>query len=453
MDQIRIDRPDWEMVVYKVTGTNPETNRRKSKVVFVLGEDKEKAKEKSGLIDIFSVERCQPEPPSERQINYGNDLGIPYSSSYSKRDYSCLISYAANEDTYIPIDKEAARFAEENGIYLSQFASMTMLYQNYYVNLSLKEAIAFFAFSIYQYFRGFICYDYRKHPKLVLFEKFADENIDNNDFTRSLLKYEDISQFIPNYGKIRKNTNAYKICFEFLEKNEIEAFCQEPAVIINREVEESEKNSTNLSEPAEVPQTNLCDSETEKPSGEKTVEKEKHSALIGGIVICAIAVVIGIIIFACCANSGSRPNDLQASSPSSEATAAMATGNGGLSTSFVESYFYKNVSDLSYTHGMIVKDGSYSLDFSLSDDKSEQEDNYDDFALSVKNACNAFEKTYEAKARIFSIWFFKDDNSHIYWLSTDGGENGTLYEKNGNYYSNETSMSFDELLKHYAAKN
>lgn len=446
MDQIRISRPDWEMVIYSVTGTNPQTNRRKSETVFVLGEDEEEAKRKSGLVDIITVERCRPEPPSERQINYGNDLGIPYSESYSKRDYSCLISYATDEDVYIPIEKAAAKFAVDNGIYLPQFASMTMLYGQYYANLTLKEAIAFFAFTVYQFSYGFNCYDYRDHPKLDLFEKFADENIDNDDFTRSLLRYDDITQFIPNYGKLRKTTNAYKICSEFIEAHKTDVSGQEPVIVINKKAEEPADNDV----PKEELKPESLKTDEAKAPDNKPPEEEKKSNSKIGIVAIVVIVIFGIMLFAC--NAGKCTKSESSSSYSSKITITPATGKGGLTASSVESFFEKNVPDAKYVLCHIRDNGDYSLDFTLSNTKSEWETNYDEFALSVKKACDDFEKTYSAKANIFSIWFFLEDNSHIYWLSTDGGENGKLCEKFGNSYDNETTMSFDDLVKHYAAK-
>lgn len=219
MNQINIKLPDWEMNVYKVTGINPETNRKKSVEVIVLGSDEKQAEHKSGLINVSAIEKIDPEPPSQAQIKYGNDLGIAYKDYYSKKDYSCLISVATAEEEYIPIDCKAAEFAANHDIFLSQYASLARLYRYYYANLTIKEAAAFFAFTVYQSLYGFVCYDYKEHPEYELFSNFSDDVIDDEKFTNSLLRYNDINEFIPEHGQIRKSTNAYKICIEYFSKN------------------------------------------------------------------------------------------------------------------------------------------------------------------------------------------------------------------------------------------
>lgn len=217
MDTVAIKLPDWEMNVFKVSGINPSTNRRKSEMVVIVGDDLEKAKQKSGLKNISSVDLVEPEPPSTAQIKCGNNLGIEFRSYYTKRDYSALISIALGEDVYIPIDNEAAEFAAEHNIYLSQYSSLCRLYRNYYYELSLFDAAVFFAFSVYQSLNGFVCYDFQHHPKYDLFMSFANENINNSDFTSSLLKYKNPDELAPNYERMRKSTKAYKICSEYLK--------------------------------------------------------------------------------------------------------------------------------------------------------------------------------------------------------------------------------------------
>lgn len=231
MDEVTIKLPDWEMNIYEVFGVNPKTNRKKTKQVVVVGEDEEKAKQKSGLIDIISVECLEPEPPSNAQIEYGRDLGIAYNDCYNKQDYTALISVATAEEVYVPIDKDAAEFAADHNIYLSQYDSMTKLYRRYYYDLSTPSAIAFFAFTVYQSLKGFTCYDYTKHPQIDLFEQFSKEYTDNPEFMRSFSRYEDLTEFIPNYGELRKTTNAYKICYEFFCANGVATPIPKKAVV------------------------------------------------------------------------------------------------------------------------------------------------------------------------------------------------------------------------------
>lgn len=134
-----------------------------------------------------------------------------------------------------------------------------------------------------------------------------------------------------------------------------------------------------------------------------------------------------------------------------ESTAA-PTGAAGLTNYEVERYFYMKVPDSSLVVSSIRDDGSYSLDFSLASNKAEWEYNYDEFALAVQNACKKFSDEYAAKAGIFSICFFTDDDSSIYWLSLDGGKTGTLNETIAPSYKREQEMTFEELVDYYSKK-
>lgn len=509
MSQIRISCADWEMNEYRVTGINPKTKRRKSVVVVVMGEDAEKAKQKSGLLNITDVERVEQEPPSQAQIEYGNDLGIDYKSYYTKRDYSCLISYATDEEIYYPIEKEAAELAESRGIYLSQYASLTQLYYLYFHDLSVKEACAFYAFSLYQSLNGFECYDYHKHSKYELFEQFADENVDNGSFTHSLLPTGS-NQYIPKHCEVLQTTNAFKICYNWLNKKAVVPQLEKGDVSIgnppSRPAQRQTKPDAASTEKgtfsiicdkcgAENPNSRKycinCQSrlipnvvcpkckvqnnhnndyctnchycfnpEAEAKAEEAAKEaanKDKKSSLVTGIVICILAVVFIAILFFSCNSSNSTDRDSSKSessiSYSSQSTTVSPTGNGGITANFVETFLQNRIPDAKKVSCAIYSNGDYWVDFTLSDEKSEWETNYDEFALSVKKACDDFEKTYSVKANIFSIIYFFEESSRIYWLSMDGGETGILYEKHGNFYKNETAMSFNELVNHYAVKH
>lgn len=234
MNPVDYKANDWHMSIYNITGINPKTKRKKTERVIVLDDDEQKAIQKSELNNIIKIKKESFEPPSQAQIDYGLKLGIEYNHSYSKYDYSCLITIATNEEEYIPIDREAAEFAESYDIYLSQYASLTMLYKYYYNKLPLKERHIFFAFTVYQSIYGFVCYDYRKHPNLDLFYQFADEIFENDDkFTNSLLRYDDIKEFIPG-EQMRKTTNAYKICNYYFNHNNLPTY-ESNKLILNKE--------------------------------------------------------------------------------------------------------------------------------------------------------------------------------------------------------------------------
>lgn len=132
-----------------------------------------------------------------------------------------------------------------------------------------------------------------------------------------------------------------------------------------------------------------------------------------------------------------------------EATTAEPTGDAGLTADEAERFFSQHVPDARFVHCSIIK-GSYSVDFTLSDEKSEWTTNYDDFALSIKDACALFSKEYSVEPQIFDIMFFSDgDGGHIDWMSTDGGKTGVLTEQYFKNQKTEKTLSFDELVDYY----
>lgn len=207
-NQKAIIKQNWCFTRYKIKGINPDTKRKKTVCIAVLGNDIDKAKKNSGLIDISDVQ-VYFDAPSQAQIDYGRDLGIEYNHTYTKQDYSCLISIVLNEEFQSGIPIGIAEFAERLNVYLSSFISWERAYSYIYHELSLVEKCKFFAFSVYQCLNGVICYDYLNHPKLELFNKFAEIYSTNDRFMNSLGCYSG-EDLIPN--RSIKNSNAYQIC-------------------------------------------------------------------------------------------------------------------------------------------------------------------------------------------------------------------------------------------------
>lgn len=131
-------------------------------------------------------------------------------------------------------------------------------------------------------------------------------------------------------------------------------------------------------------------------------------------------------------------------------TTAEPTGKSGLTKNDVEMFFSEHVPDASSISCHINDSGIYTLDFSLSSDRSELVTNYDEFALSIKDACALFSKTYSAEAKIFTILFFNEGDVHIYWMSFDGGKSGTLTEQYSEKNKTEKTLTFDQLVDYYA---
>jgi len=203
-----IKPPDWKMNQYKVAGKNPATNRKKKVSVVSLSNDEQTVIARSGLIDVDSVSLVFDEPSNE-QLGFASDLGIPIDCSFSKQDYSALISKATGDEPNDSVPLDVARFAERINVYLSSFTSFPRAYNDIYYKMNLFEKIEFFAFSVYQYVYGFACYDYIHHSNVRLFNNFAAEHVDDNKFIKSLNCYCG-ADLLPNHPI--KNSYAFQVC-------------------------------------------------------------------------------------------------------------------------------------------------------------------------------------------------------------------------------------------------
>lgn len=138
MSKINVPKPQWHFFNFTVTGTNPDTGRTKKEKVFLLNNDKEKAIEKSGLINVTDVEPFINKP-GQSKLDYACRLGIPYDPAYDDSDISALISIANGEYKYKSIPYELAKKAEKINYYISPFCELKNI-QNFLKNVELDEA-------------------------------------------------------------------------------------------------------------------------------------------------------------------------------------------------------------------------------------------------------------------------------------------------------------------------
>ncbi|MGN1126206.1 MAG: hypothetical protein ACI4RI_02075 [Ruminococcus sp.] len=212
--QIDVDyrKNSWKFYCYDVFGTNPKTNRKKKVSTYVLSNDENYIKEKSGLINVTEIKETFIEP-SEAQIDYAKSLGIQCNSDLNRRDYSILISRALGELKYQAVPLEVAQFAERFNVYLSSYATMSIAYNIIYDAMDKKEKCLFLAHTVFQLSNGFSSYDYIKHPSYQYYEDFANEYLEDENVGKIMNNYIG-SGFIPN-KKIIKKIKPYKICYNY----------------------------------------------------------------------------------------------------------------------------------------------------------------------------------------------------------------------------------------------
>lgn len=71
------------------------------------------------VVDMTKIRILPESPPTERQLNYAKDLGIPMWKGITKNELSVLISRAV----YEKIDEE---IDEENGLYTEKYQTQTI---------------------------------------------------------------------------------------------------------------------------------------------------------------------------------------------------------------------------------------------------------------------------------------------------------------------------------------
>ena len=207
-----------KMYIFKVRGRYPETKRLRTVKCFTLDpDDRDSIISQSGLYDIQSIEETSLDPATDAQISYATHLGIELSPDYSIRDLSCLITRAIRDedrDDITPVDYNLAKMAAHRGIYLSQFSGEKNALDCLWASFSIDERLRFLIFCIHQNFLNKQDYDIEHSPYLDRYNKFAEENISNQQLLRSLSNYcgSDLSL----YRNPNRQRNAYKIAVEYL---------------------------------------------------------------------------------------------------------------------------------------------------------------------------------------------------------------------------------------------
>ena len=211
---------------FKVRAVYIPTNRKRTETLIAKDEEEliERLKN-SDFKEPFDIEEIFNES-TDRQLEYAKDLGIKVPKDASLEDVSALISRNVDGDSLNP-NPELIEYAVDKGLYFSKYIGKKALYNLIYESLSLKDRIAFFCFSVYRHLSDDRQGNLDKHRHKNLFYEFAESEINNDKFLKSLGKYtgEDIRFFgtlkFPDGGVTyggSVNTIAFKTCALFLCK-------------------------------------------------------------------------------------------------------------------------------------------------------------------------------------------------------------------------------------------
>jgi hypothetical protein len=102
--------------------------------------------EDAGMV-IEKVERLPEDPPSDRQLWYAKELGIPIPPDATMAEVSNLIDYYKDHDE--PADDELRNFGRKYGIIFTQYMGRKNLHQHIW-NCSEVQNIAWFVYCLYK---------------------------------------------------------------------------------------------------------------------------------------------------------------------------------------------------------------------------------------------------------------------------------------------------------------
>lgn len=216
-----------ELTAYQVHAKNKTTNHFRT--VQISAESRERCEALAAgqdLIPPYEIEEVPPRAPSERQLDYARELKIAFPEDVTFDEISDLLDRRLKGDRQAP-KVGLAEFALSHGIHFSRFIGKNSLYDLVFSNLQGRDKIAFFAFCVYRWLSDDRISNLDTHEHRDLFYSFADENLSNESFVKSVNHYAGSS--IKFFGEIRSggssfdggstNTIAYKTASEYLCKS------------------------------------------------------------------------------------------------------------------------------------------------------------------------------------------------------------------------------------------
>ena len=227
--------------LYQFHFKNSTTNRICKRTVEVMtGDNPVDIIKQMGYEEITSLERIDFPRPSERQEEYYYKLAKkPLPQNASTKDAGALISRYEIDDDFCEKDihspsPDLVEYATQNKIKFSYYIGKKNLYRLIFNSLDTDEIIVFYIFCVYRdkmNKKGVkICGNPLKCNHYALFKKFAQEQLTNSSYVKSILRHSGVAlryfgEFTLPDGRIidgcSVNTIAYKTSLSFLKENHI----------------------------------------------------------------------------------------------------------------------------------------------------------------------------------------------------------------------------------------
>jgi hypothetical protein len=191
---------------YKATGKNKDTNRKRTLKIPARSEEiAEQLSIEQGLLPPVQIEIIPFDPPTEKQLDYAESLGIYIPENATKDDLTCLIHNSVEKDP--DPNPGLIEFATNREMFFSECIGKRRLYSLVFEHLDGVDKTAFFAFSVYRWLSEDRHANLDTHPQKELFYSFADQVKNDSSFQKSLLKYK--GEDLRFFGKITTEEDGY----------------------------------------------------------------------------------------------------------------------------------------------------------------------------------------------------------------------------------------------------
>ena len=213
--------------LYQCKALYSQTNRKRTVNLEAFNEaDAAEQLRQGGFCEPFDIKRMPFPEATEKQIdNIKTYITKNIPDDICQYDASAMISRSCENDS-VP-HPDLLQYATEMKIHLSYYIGKRDLYDLIFNSLNIKDKTAFFVFCVYRFATDDRQANLNNSPHKNLFYEFATENISNEQFIKSMNKYE--GHELRYFGKLTvnniestggsSNTIAYKNAIEFLKKH------------------------------------------------------------------------------------------------------------------------------------------------------------------------------------------------------------------------------------------
>lgn len=204
---------------YEISGKNPSTGRINKKKVVARSEVEamEKVRNEFGLTDMSAT--CIPfDKPTEKQLDCAKRLHLFIPQGADKNDVACMLHRVADavpgveDPDFSPIPACSQEFAD----YLCRGGAIASSYIDYISALEAaarsfgpREKCRLYAYCVWCHFKKEPVNVPIQHPQEWLFDQFADEYCEDEQFMNLLSK--------TSFAYIHGNEKAVKIVKEFMK--------------------------------------------------------------------------------------------------------------------------------------------------------------------------------------------------------------------------------------------